>query len=71
MRRNYVAIHCDDLGMHQLLPTTEQISSNRSILSIIALEALIMNELLNRCIVIINYQLLMESQSNDYNYTRQ
>jgi len=44
MKRNYVAAYCDDLGMHQLLPTTEQISSNRSILTIIALDRSIDHE---------------------------
>lgn len=46
MQRNYVVTHCDDFGMHQLLPTTEQISraSNRSILTIIGLEHCIDHE---------------------------
>lgn len=30
MQPNYTAVHCYDLGMYQLLPTVEQISSNRS-----------------------------------------
>lgn len=37
MQYNYATIHCNDLGMRQLLRTAEQISSNRSILTIIGL----------------------------------